>query len=96
MNAAAVETLFTAHEGGNCTVQGSHGYVTAFHKEGPHVVGAFIKVPIVDGAGPMLYAQLGRTVDETLREIVSVRAIDRDEFDRLNTLDELRRDLGWR
>lgn len=90
-------TLFTAYAGGNCTLKENlHGYVTGFHKEGPHLVGAFVKVPVCDGAGPMLFVQLGRQVDERHHEVTSVRVIDRDEFDHLNTLDTLRHDLGWR
>jgi hypothetical protein len=96
MNRFEGETIFTGHAGGNCTLKEIHGYVTAFHKEGPHVVAAFVKVPVCDGSGPMLFVRLGRNVDETHREVVSVRPIDRDEFDRLNTLDTLRHDLGWR
>lgn len=73
-----------------------HGYVTGFHTDGPHTVGAFVKVPVIDGSGPMLYLALGRELGGKNREVVSVRPISRDEFDRITTLDTLRRDLGWR
>lgn len=93
----AVETLYTGLAGGNCTLRENiHGYVTGFHKEGPHIVAAFVKVPICGGAGPMLLVRLGRDIGGQYREVVSVHPINRDEFDRLNTLDTLRRDLGWR
>lgn len=86
------EALFAEYPGGNCAINGMHGYVTEFHKEGPHVVGAFIKIP----AGPMLFVRLGRSVGEKHREVVSVREVSRDEFDRITTLDELRYAHGWR
>lgn len=88
-------TISDTLTGGNVTIDGSSGYVTGFHTDGRHTVGAFIKVPIQDGQGPVLYARLGRTI-KGKREIVSTRHIGRDEFDRLNELDTLRRDLGWR
>lgn len=90
--------LFVGWEGGNCRVFGVHGSVTGFHKEGKHLMGAYIKVAVWDGVGPMLYARLGRITGDKgdHREVTSLRAIDRDEFDRLEGLDTLRRDLGWR
>lgn len=112
MDEASSETIFTGYAGGSCTIKGMHGYVTAFHKEGPHVVAAFVHVPpdyrdadgesvskvngVLAAPGRMLLVRLGRSLDEKHREVVSVRVIERDEFDRLTTLDTLRRDLGWR
>lgn len=84
-----MDTLFTAYAGGNCTLpSGTSGYVTGFHKEGPHTSGAFVKVPVLNGAGSMLYVNLGRKDGDQRHEIASVRRIDRDEFDRLNGLDK--------
>ena len=91
-------TVYVATPGTNCTIDGMHGYVTGFHKEGPHLLGAFVHVPIAAGKGPMLYVELGATVGDAgrWREVASFRVIDREEFDQLNDLERLRRDLGWR
>lgn len=93
-----MDTLFASYPGGNCTINGASGYVTALHKEGPHTVGAFVYVPPDDaaGTGQMLFVRLGRTLAEGRREVSSVRVVSRDEFDRITTLDKLRHDLGWR
>jgi hypothetical protein len=90
--------VYVAVTGCNCIIDGMHGYVTCFHKEGRHLVGAFVHCPIKDGKGPMLYVELGKITGERgeHREVTSYRVIGREEFDRLNTLDQLRRDLGWR
>ena len=90
--------VYVAVAGCNCIIDGTHGYVTGFHKEGRHLVGAFVHCPIKDGKGPTLYVELGKITGERgeHREVTSYRVIDREEFDRLNTLDQLRRDLGWR
>ena len=85
--------------GCNCVVNGEHGYVSGLLTEGPHVVGAFIAVPPEHHTSGepvrVMHATLGRHVG-VKREVVSARFITRDEFDRLTTLDKLRRDLGWR
>lgn len=55
---------------------------------------AFVKL---DERSAMLYVELGAAAGERRErhEIVAVREIDRDEFDRLNGIDALRRELGW-
>jgi hypothetical protein len=95
-------TIYTGHTGCNVEIDGEHGRVTGIHKDGKHVVGAFVHVPpessVHQAPGHMLYVALGRKVIDGAgerHEVLSARLIDRDEFDRLNTLDQLRRDLGW-
>jgi hypothetical protein len=46
--------------------------------------------------GAMLYVTLGSKTNATHHEVKTWRVIDRDEFDRINDLDILRRDLGWK
>ena len=95
-------TIYTGHTGCNVEIDGEHGRVTGLHKDGKHIVGAFVHVPpessVHQAPGHMLYVALGRQFGESFEqrhEVLSARLIDRDEFDRLNTLDQLRRDLGW-
>lgn len=92
-----MEDLFIGYPGGNCSpAENVSGYVTEFHAESKHLMGAFIKCPVLDGSGPMLYARLGHTTRENHRKVLSVRSIEREEFDRLNEIDQYRRELGWR
>lgn len=95
-------TIYTGHTGCSVEIDGEHGRLTGLHKDGKHIVGAFVHVPpessVHQAPGHMLYVALGRKVIDGAgerHEVFSARLIDRDEFDRLNTLDQLRRDLGW-
>lgn len=47
--------------------------------------------------GPMLHVSLGEATGDRRQhsEVLGWRVIDRDEFDHLNDLDTLRRELGW-
>ncbi|MGZ0070007.1 hypothetical protein [Microbacterium arborescens] len=59
------------------------------------VDGAFVRLDLRPG---MLYIELGEHVGDRSQhaEILGWREIDRDEFDRLTGLAEIRRDMGWR
>lgn len=91
------DTLYTEVAGTNCYVDGEHGTVTAVVREPGlrnTVRAAFVHLD----CGDMLYVTLGRPTGDrdAWHEVRLSRRIDREEFDRLNTLDQLRRDLGWR
>jgi hypothetical protein len=91
------DVLYTEVAGANCYVNGEHGTVTAIVRDPGlrnTVRAAFVHLD----SGPMLYVVLGSACGErgTWHDVRSSRRIDREEFDRLNTLDQLRRDMGWR
>lgn len=87
------DTIYTEVSGTNCYVNGERGVVTGLHRE-KWLLGAFVKL---DERDVMLYVKLGNACGDrgSWHEVVSAREIDRDEFDRINTLDVLRREMGW-
>jgi len=88
------ESMYTEVKGCNTYVNGEAGVTVGFLYEQQFRAGAFVK--LMDRAA-MLYVELGKTVGDRKdrQEIVSVREIGRDEFDRLNGISALRRELGW-
>lgn len=100
-----MDMIYTTTTGGTVYLNGQRGTLTGLKSEGHTFTHAFVRLdgPVDnDGTyiapGPMLYVTLGGRKDEganTWREAVSWRVIDRDEFDRINEIDTLRRDLGW-
>lgn len=90
-----MDTLYTEVAGTTCYVGGERGIVTGLHREVRWgLVGAFVKL---DERDVMLYVTLGLACGDrgAWHEVASAREIDRDEFDRINTLDVLRREMGW-
>lgn len=92
MSTVYIETTPT-----NCTIDGEHGQVTAIVRDlAPRRTprAAFVHLDM----GDMVYATLGEASGDRGQwcEVRSFRRIDRDEFDRLNELDTLRSELGWR
>ncbi|MCF6376934.1 hypothetical protein L2K70_04900 [Nocardioides KLBMP 9356] len=85
----------------NCYIGEDHGQVTAVVRD-PGLAQERDRTPraafVHLDDGDMLHVVLGGQFGERRdwREVVSSRRISRDEFDRLNGLDALRRDLGWR
>lgn len=85
-------------------VKGQHGTLRGHDWITPERLrGVFVRLDHpetgrMDG-GDMLYIEVGaEPFGETgrLREIISSRVVDRDQFDRMTGITDLRRDLGWR
>ncbi|WP_228941810.1 hypothetical protein [Nocardioides sp. Leaf374] len=95
--APAPDRLYVEVAGTNCYIAGTPGVVAEVVRDlDPRRVpcAAFVQLDL----GPMLYVTLGRAVGdrEQWREVVVFRQIDRDEFDRLTELAQLRHEMGWR
>lgn len=100
------ETLYAEVTGTTCYLNEQRGTVTGLHTHPVQgTLGAFVRLdgPVDErgvylAPGPMVYVTLGQRVGDRgeRHEVTGWRVIDRDEFDRINTLDELRRDLGWK
>lgn len=91
-----IETLYIETNGTTCYLGGQRGTVTGLlHGTGHHLLGAFVLMAEKD---EMRYAEIsGLTGDRNQRAVVKKhRAITRDEFDRLNGLDTMREELGWK
>ena len=89
-----MDTIYTEAVGTTCYIGGERGIVTGLHSEGKHLAAAFVRL---DESGEMLLVSLGNATGErrAWHEVTASRRITRDEFDRITTLDTLRRDLGW-
>lgn len=88
------DTLYTATSGTTGHINGERGTVVLIDYAQGFRRGAFVRL---DERPVMLYAELGASVGERggWSEVVSVREIDRDEFDRLTGLAGARREMGW-
>lgn len=99
-------TIYTEVTGTTAYLAGQRGTVTGLHTHPAHgTLGAFVRLEgPTDAAGrfiaqgPMLYVALGAKSGDRgqCHEVAGWRVIDRDEFDRINELDTLRADLGWK
>ncbi len=96
-----METIYVEVAGTNCIIGGRRGVVTSIHYSpiDRSVDGAFVGWD--DGGTAYVttgrHAGTERTAGHwTHREVESVRAIDRDEFDALSGLAAMRPQLGWR
>jgi hypothetical protein len=89
-----METIYTEAMGTTCYINGERGTVTGLWSTCGHVTGAFVAL---DERPAMLYVMLGAKTGDRgqYHETTSAREIDREEFDRINGLDTLRRELGW-
>lgn len=94
-----MDTIYTESEGTTCYIAGERGIVTGVNRAPDHranvrPVAAFVKL---DERDAMLYLTLGPATDDrgAWHTVTAAREIDREEFDRINGLDALRRDLGW-
>lgn len=89
-----MDTIYTEVVGTTCYVNDERGVVAGLHSERRRIIAAFVRL---DERDAMLYVSLGATTGErgTWREVVAAREIDREEFDRINGLDTLRREMGW-
>lgn len=86
-----------AGAGGNITVDGEHGVVTGIHYFGRSEIGApvaaFVKL---DNRPAMLFVEGVFAGDKGEHMTIGeAREIDRDEFDRITTIDVVRRQSGW-
>jgi len=92
---SAVDSIYVEVTGTTCHVDGIRGTVTGLQRDMGHLVGAFVRA---DETGAMLYVTLGAAVGErgVHREVLAVKPIDREEFDRLTGLAALRSEFGWR
>lgn len=90
-----MDTIYTETHGTNCSINGERGVVRRMRYVNGSLVGAFVKLVNRD---VMLYVTTGAATGErgSHHEVESVREIDRDEFDSLNGIDQLRSELGWR
>lgn len=90
------DRIYTGTAGTTCYINGERGTVTGFvYSNGgaAYLDGAFI---MLDERPQMLYVEVQATREERWHEVTSVRAINRDEFDRLADVDGIREALGWR
>lgn len=93
-----VETLGT-----NCSVGGNHGTVRGLLRRTPSKIDAvFVRMDhpatgAQDGGDMLLVTVNPVPIGDRgqWRSVQRWRRIDRPEFDRLNEIDQLRRDLGW-
>lgn len=79
----------------NCDIDGRHGQVTGIWRDARGIDAVFVKLD----EGPMLHCAVSRTpVGERgqWRDVVRVREVDRDAFDRIIGADEFRTSCGWR
>lgn len=95
--------MYIESTGCNATVGEEHGTVVAFTRNrmdatGPVarylIDGAFVRL---DDRRAMVYVELGEHVGDRSQyaEIIRWREIDRDEFDRLTGITEMRASMGW-
>lgn len=94
-----MDTIYAEVEGTTCYINGERGIVTGVTRAADHnahvrPVAAFVKL---DERDAMLYLTLGSATDDrgVHHTVTAAREIDREEFDRINGLDTLRRNLGW-
>lgn len=87
--------IYIEVSGCNTTINGERGVTVGFTHHANTKTGAFVRL---DDRPAMLYVELGHRTGERLvhAQIGNVREIDRDEFDRLNGIDRLRNELGWK
>ena len=89
--------------GCNATVGEEHGTVVAFTRNRMDATGAVARYLVdgafvcLDGRRAMVYVDLGEHVGDRgqYAEIIRWREIDRDEFDRLTGISEMRASMGW-
>jgi hypothetical protein len=89
-----VDHLYTEVKGTIGYLGGERGTVVLIDYAQGFRRGAFVRL---DERPAMLYAELGRSTGERGQwsEVVAVREVDRDEFDRLTGLEDVRRSMGW-
>lgn len=94
---ATETTIYAGTAGATCYLDGMRGRTTGFTFAtiGHYVTGAFVE-RMDTAEGGMYYAEFGGQREGDRYEVTAHRAIDRDEFDRLNGLDVLRAELGWK
>lgn len=96
------ETIYVEVAGTTAHVAGQRGTVRGFHREGGRIVGVFVRLDAeMSGAqdgGAMLYVRTGASLGSRgqHREVLDWRVIDRDEFDQITGLADVRREMGWR
>lgn len=88
MNDAFGELLYV---GTTCSIGGFYGTLTAIRYENGYVVGCYVHL----WSGAMVRVDLANAIDG-IREVTAWRFIDRDEFDRLEGIDDSRQAAGWR
>lgn len=90
------DTIYTEVRGTTAIIAGKRGTVTAIHHSpiDSSTDGAFVSWD----EGGMAYVTTGQRVGDRGQhhEVQSVRDIDRDEFDVLSGLAQIRGELGWR
>lgn len=93
----APDTLYAGTAGTLCHINGERGTVRGFRYAYGQANPATHAYVVLDERPVMLLVELGQRVGDRLSwaEIASAREIDRDEFDRLTGLDEMRRQMGW-
>jgi len=92
-----MDTIYTETRGTTAIIDGKRGTTVGLRYDnltGGGLVGAFVSWD----EGGMAYVTTGAAVGDRgqHREVADVREIDRDEFDVLTGLAEVRRQLGWR
>lgn len=94
-NTKTTDTLYTEVSGTTAYINNERGTVTALRSMNGRKVGAFIHL---DERNATIYAELGAPVGDrnAWHEVATAGEIDRDEFDRMNDMDEIRKALGWR
>lgn len=90
-----MDTIYVETANTTCYINGEQGIVRGLHYINGYVDGAFVKLAERD---VMLYVTTGGVPSQgkAWREVANAYEIDRDEFDRLNGIVQLRRELGWR
>lgn len=90
-----MDSIYTETLGTTCYLDGQRGTVTGLRHTGRILVGAFVLMADVD---EMRYVKLGDPTGGRgqFHPVQSHRKITRDEFDRLNGLDVIRTELGWK
>lgn len=90
------EKLYIESTGTTCYLGGQRGTVTGLlHGTGHQLLGAFVLMADTD---EIRYAEISGLTGErkTWGIVKSHRAITRDEFDRLNGIDTMRAEMGWK
>ena len=80
--------------GTTCYINGERGTVTGYTEDKGRITGAFVSLaerPV------MLYAVVGYAVEGSMTEkyVAGATEINRDQFDVLTGLDQIRKDCGW-
>lgn len=91
-------------EGGTTYIGGQRGVKRGLDRITPERVrGVFVRLDHPEtgrmDVGDMLYIEVGAVPlgeNGWYREIISSRVVDREQFDRMTGIADLRRDLGWR